>query len=65
MVGGGTAAITTLNDWLAVCVPRVGTWLETWTEREKVPEVVGVPLSTPAAENVRPGGSVPFATDQV
>jgi hypothetical protein len=65
MVSEGTAAITTLNAWLAVCVPRVGTWLETWTEREKVPEVVGVPLSTPAAESVSPGGSVPLATDHV
>jgi hypothetical protein len=65
MVREESAAIATLNAWLAVCVPTMGTWLETWTEREKLPEVVGVPLSTPAAESVSPGGSVPLATDHV
>jgi hypothetical protein len=65
MAREGSAAIAMLNAWLVVWAPKVGVWLVTWTEREKVPEVVGVPLSTPAAESVRPGGSVPFATDQV
>ena len=65
MLSEATVAIATLNPWLAVCVPRVGIWLETWTEKVKLPAVVGVPLSTPAVENVRPGGSVPPAEDHV
>jgi hypothetical protein len=65
MVSEGTAAIITLNAWLAVCTPIVGTWLETWTVKEKVPGAVGAPLSMPAAESVRPGGSVPLAKDHV
>jgi hypothetical protein len=31
----------------------------------KVPDVVGVPLRTPAEENVTPGGSVPPDKDHV
>ena len=54
-----------LNAWVAVTLPTVGIWLETWTEKGKVPAVVGVPLSTPAAENVRPGGGVPPCKDHV
>ncbi len=65
MVREGSAVITTLNAWLAVCTPMVGTWLETWTVKLKVPAAVGVPLSTPAAENVSPGGGAPVATDHV
>jgi len=63
--GGNAAAITTLNAALAVCVPTVGITLETWTVKAKVPAAVGVPLSTPAAESVSPGGSAPLSTDHV
>ena len=63
MVSGGGAAITTLNAWLAVTVPSPGIWLETWTEKLKVHAAVGVPLSTPAAESVRPGGCVLVVKD--
>jgi hypothetical protein len=65
IVSGGSAAMTTVNPWLAVCTPTAGTRLETWTVKEKVPAVVGVPLSRPAAESVRPGGNVPPAKDHV
>jgi hypothetical protein len=65
IVAGGAVVITALNAWVAVTVPTVGIWLETWTEKGKVPTVVGVPLSTPAAESVRPGGGVVVADDHV
>ncbi len=65
MLREGTVAIATLNPWLAVWVPPDGIWLETWTENVKLPAAAGVPLSTPAAESVRPGGSVPPAKDHV
>src|ERR1035438_8559233 len=56
MVREGSAVITTLNAWLAVCTPMVGTWLETWTVKLKVPAAVGVPPSPPAAHAATPRG---------
>ena len=35
------------------------------TEKMARPAVVGVPLSTPVGDNVKPGGSVPEASDHV
>jgi hypothetical protein len=57
MLGGGTAAITTVNAWPTNSDPTLGTWLVTETLKVKLPAAVGTPLSTPAAESVRPGGS--------
>ena len=49
------------NGLDAVCDPLS----TTWTVKLVVPGVVGVPLTTPAADNVRPAGNVPDRTDQI
>jgi len=54
-----TALIVIVNDFCAVCTPSV-------TCAVKVdPAPVGVPLMTPAADNARPAGGVPEASDHV
>jgi hypothetical protein len=54
-----------VKDWVAVIDGRPVAALATCTVKLDVPAVVGVPLNTPAAENVRPGGSVPPVKDHV
>ena len=53
------ALIVTENACVAVPPPV------TWTVKLEVPAAVGVPLSRPAEERLRPAGSVPADTDQV
>src|SRR5262245_37437226 len=47
------------TDFVCICdaVSR------TWTVKFAVPAVVGVPVISPAADNVRPAGGVPDVTD--
>ncbi len=54
--GAGAAAPTTM---LSAFVPVRLFASFTWTVKEDVAAVVGVPETTPAAESVKPAGSVP------
>ena len=55
---GGGAAIVMLN----ACVASGGVPLLAVTVPVKTPAVVGVPLMTPAALKVKPGGRLPAVT---
>jgi len=65
MAGAAGTPIAMVKDWVAVIDGRPVAALATCTVKLDVPAVVGVPLNTPAAENVRPGGSVPPVKDHV
>src|SRR5271165_4368389 len=59
-------ALLTTMDLLAMSTAAVGVCESvTWTLKLEVPNAVGVPLITPAALMLSPGGSVPDASDQV
>ncbi len=55
--GGGSTV--SANDFVVIC----DALSRTWTVKFAVPAVVGVPVITPAADNVRPAGGVPDVTD--
>ena len=55
------AATATDNDAVVFCPPASANC----TVNVEVPVVVGVPLSTPAADRLTPAGSVPADNDQV
>jgi hypothetical protein len=55
--GGGSTVRT--NDFVVIC----DALSRTWTVKFAVPAVVGVPVITPAADNVRSAGGVPDVTD--
>ena len=62
MDGGVGAAVTVMRngfeaDRLAASV--------TFTVKSNGPAVVGVPVIAPEPDNVKPGGKVPAATDQL
>ena len=61
----GSVTVTTLSMVKAsVLVPVKPSESVAWTVAEYDPAVVGVPVTTPAGDRVRPGGSEPETTDQ-
>ena len=60
--GGGAAALIVKEKSFVAEAPLAPS---TRTVKLEVPAVVGVPLRTPAADKLRPAGSVPGGTDQV
>jgi hypothetical protein len=58
-VGGAAGLIVTENTFVAVPPPVA------WTVKLEVPAAVGVPPRTPAADRLRPAGSVPADNDQL
>jgi hypothetical protein len=66
--GSGEVVVTTREEAMAStsgAEPLTPTLSVASTVKSYVPEVEGVPESTPARERLRPGGSVPEITDHV
>jgi len=59
VIASGGGSTVRANDFVVIC----DALSRTWTVKFAVPAVLGVPVITPAADNVRPAGGVPDVTD--
>jgi hypothetical protein len=59
VIASGGGSTVSANDFVVIC----DALSRTRTVKFAVPAVVGVPVITPAADNVRPAGGVPDVTD--